>query len=64
MTGPCSKIPYPSARIARADADAIRATQRHFTRRRQRKPVDILTPYECPRCGSWHLTANLGKRHP
>jgi hypothetical protein len=53
----CQKIPYPDKSAALADAEYIRMQKRHFDKaRRAPKSGRKLRPYQCPRCGFWHLT--------
>lgn len=55
----CQKVPYETKGEASSDAVAMHRGGRHFSRAaaRARKGVNKLRPYECNRCGKWHLTS-------
>jgi len=56
----CGKIPYETKSDAVRDAKLVHMAYRNSASLRAKggaKAGRKLRPYECPRCGKWHLTS-------
>jgi len=60
----CSKIDYPTKKLALEDIKLIYIQQRYRSKKHSvsKKTGKKLIPYLCPRCGLWHLTSNINYR--
>ena len=59
----CSKVAYPSRSEAAKDADFILKSSRLGKgARKVDKDAKKLRPYECERCGHWHITTAKHKK--
>ena len=59
----CSKMSFPTKADALVEIKFIQAHQIRFGKKYQRdKSGKALKAYQCPRCGTWHLTTAKQKR--
>lgn len=59
----CNKVTYNSKNEALKDAKLLYSNMKHFSKRKGNHPVKRMKPYECKRCGKWHLTSKKKRKY-
>ena len=59
----CAKTPFDNKKAALLEIKTQHSQHIHFSKKYTHRKNNLkVRPYECPRCGKWHLTTQKQKR--